>query len=128
MTIYVDKLPEFCVNCICCSDYVETPWFFCRLKREIVEDQYTERPADCPLKELVQCNVPVVHGKWEILNEHTEYVYDDKMVHDLAGVKTWAVVARCNKCGFVHYFIEGHMCYCYCPQCGSRMDAERKEE
>ena len=55
MTIYIDKLPEFCVDCICCNDDIETPWFFCKLKREIVEDRYTERPADCPLKELVRC-------------------------------------------------------------------------
>ena len=65
--------------------------------------------------------VPVVHSSWEILNEHEEYVYGFKRVHDLAGVKTWAVVARCNKCGFVHYFIGGHMCYCYCPNCGADM-------
>ena len=26
---------------------------------------------------------------------------------------------RCNTCGFVHYFIEGHDTqYHYCPQCG----------
>ena len=68
--------------------------------------------------------VPVVHSSWEILNEHEEYVYGFKRVHDLAGVETWAVVARCNKCGFVHYFIGGHMCYCYCPNCGADMRSD----
>lgn len=30
---------------------------------------------------------------------------------------------RCKKCGFVHYFIEGHVTqYRFCPQCGEQKE------
>lgn len=30
---------------------------------------------------------------------------------------------RCKKCGFVHFFIEGHDTqYKYCPECGRRIE------
>ena len=44
---------------------------------------------------------------------------------DVAGNKTWAQKRQCTNCGFIHYFIEDHMHYVFCPSCGALM---RKEE
>ena len=52
-------------------------------------------------------------GRWE--GDETCDAYD------IAGVKTWAVKRKCSNCGFVHKFIEAHMCYPYCPNCGAVM-------
>ena len=60
--------------------------------------------------------VPVVHGRWE--GDETCDAYD------IAGVKTWAVKRKCSECGFTHKFIEAHMCYVFCPNCGARMDGD----
>ena len=59
---------------------------------------------------------PVRHGRWE--GDETCDAYD------VAGVKTWAVKRKCSACGFVHKFIEAHMCYEFCPNCGAKMDLE----
>ena len=59
---------------------------------------------------------PVKHGRWE--GDETCDAYD------VAGVKTWAVKRKCSACGFVHKFIEAHMCYEFCPNCGAKMDLE----
>lgn len=58
--------------------------------------------------------VPVVHGRWIKLETSEAY--------DIAGVKTWALRARCSICGMVHQFIEAHMAYGYCPHCGAKMN------
>ena len=47
---------------------------------------------------------------------------------DIAGVKTWALKAKCSECGFVHKFIKAHMCYGYCPQCGAAMKEGETDE
>lgn len=60
--------------------------------------------------------IPVKHGRWE--GDETCDAYD------IAGVKTWAVKRKCSVCGFVHKFIEAHMCYEFCPNCGAKMDLE----
>ena len=59
---------------------------------------------------------PIRHGHWEILNAHEEDCFDIK------GEKTWATEARCSQCGLIHSFIENHMAYAYCPECGAKMD------
>lgn len=46
---------------------------------------------------------------------------------DVEGVETWGVKYKCSECGFVHTFIEDHMCYGWCPNCGAKMDGEAKE-
>ena len=61
---------------------------------------------------------PVKHSGWEIVIQRAEGEYD------IAGICTWATVAMCSRCAFVHHFIEGHMCYGYCPNCGAKMDLE----
>lgn len=61
-------------------------------------------------------DAPVKHGKWEG-NETCD-------AYDVVGVKTWAVKRKCSACGFVHKFIEAHMCYEFCPNCGAKMDLE----
>lgn len=62
--------------------------------------------------------VPVKHGRW------IEIVTED--AYDIAGIKTWALRARCSECGFVMKFIEAHTGqYIYCPNCGAKMDGER---
>lgn len=60
--------------------------------------------------------IPVKHGRWE--GDETCDAYD------IAGVKTWAVKRKCSICGFTHKFIEAHMCYEFCPNCGAKMDLE----
>ena len=58
---------------------------------------------------------PVVHGRW--IEIETEDAYD------FAGIKTWALKARCSECDFVMKFIEAHTGqYIYCPHCGTQMD------
>lgn len=59
-------------------------------------------------------------GKWLIIHNHLEGDYD------ITGVKTWSTVAKCSECGFIHHFIEAHMCYTYCPNCGADMRKEGK--
>ena len=58
----------------------------------------------------------VAHGWWEGDETCEDY--------DITGVKTWAVKRKCSACGFVHRFIEAHMCYAFCPSCGAKMDLE----
>ena len=41
--------------------------------------------------------------------------------YDIEGVKTWATKGMCSRCGFTTYFIESHLCYVYCPNCGAKM-------
>lgn len=60
--------------------------------------------------------IPVKHGRWE--GDETCDAYD------IAGVKTWAIKRKCSICGFTHRFIEAHMCYEFCPNCGAKMDLE----
>ena len=67
-------------------------------------------------------NEPMVHSGWEIVIQRAEGEYD------IAGICTWATVAMCSRCAFVHHFIEGHMCYGYCPNCGAKMDLEGLDE
>ena len=63
---------------------------------------------------------PVKHGRWEG-NETCD-------AYDVVGVKTWAVKLKCSVCGFVHKFIEAHMCYEFCPNCGAKMDLEEQHD
>ena len=52
--------------------------------------------------------------EWEEVSEE----YDE--VYDIDGVHTYADKRRCNRCGLVHYFIEGNGIYNFCPNCGRR--------
>ena len=54
-------------------------------------------------------------GGWEEVGD--EYVE----AYDIEGVHTYADKRRCNRCGLVHYFIEGHGIYNFCPNCGADM-------
>ena len=65
--------------------------------------------------------VPVQHGQWVVINPHVDS-------YDITGVYTWSVSAQCSCCGFIHRFIEGHMCYTYCPNCGAKMDEDKKDD
>lgn len=64
--------------------------------------------------------VPVKHGRWKG-NETCD-------AYDIAGAKTWAVKRKCSICGFTHKFIEAHMYYEFCPNCGAKMDLEEQHE
>ena len=58
--------------------------------------------------------VPVVHGKWK---QWDSYGFEDTY--------------KCMACGESFVLIEGTPItngYKYCPSCGAKMDAERKEE
>lgn len=51
-------------------------------------------------------------GKW-IPREDMDYIDENKVVHNHF---------ECNKCGFIHDFIDGHTAqYNFCPQCGKDM-------
>ena len=57
--------------------------------------------------------VPVMHGEWIYGNDFHWYT------------------ASCNKCGYqrrTDIKADGWNQWRYCPNCGARMDAERKEE
>lgn len=59
--------------------------------------------------------VEVRHGKWEFINQAVGYLeppYGD--------------TAKCSLCGFVIDVSE--MGYKYCPDCGAKMDGERREK
>ena len=72
------------------------------------------RPEDVMTLPAVDA-APVAHGRW--IEIETEDAYD------FAGIKTWALKARCSECDFVMKFIEAHTGqYIYCPNCGARMD------
>lgn len=54
-------------------------------------------------------------GEWEEIEVIPE-------AYDIAGVKTWASMMRCNQCGFTTFAIEGHFAqYDFCPSCGADM-------
>lgn len=61
--------------------------------------------------------VPVVHGKWE----------DKEVIHKRC-IEEWQS-ARCSACGkyhttpYMYYFDD----FKFCPNCGAKMDGERKE-
>lgn len=51
-------------------------------------------------------------GEW-IPREDMDYIDENKVVHNHF---------ECNKCGFIHDFIDGHTTqYNFCPQCGKDM-------
>lgn len=57
-------------------------------------------------------------GEWEEIEVIPE-------AYDIAGVKTWASMMRCNQCGFATFAIEGHFAqYDFCPSCGADMRTE----
>lgn len=42
--------------------------------------------------------------------------------YDIAGIKTWYIQIKCDKCGFIKTAIEGHTAqYKFCPHCGTKM-------
>ena len=63
-------------------------------------------------------NAPTVEtersqGEW-ISREDMDYVDKNKVVHNHF---------QCNKCGFIHDFIDGHTSqYNFCPNCGTKME------
>lgn len=57
--------------------------------------------------------VPVKHGAWvDVMNE--EWCTFDE--------------CKCSECGVVEYFNKGWKKYNYCPNCGAKMDGERKDD
>ena len=57
--------------------------------------------------------VPVVHGEWIKHNNPNYSPFDDSGEY----------LYQCNKCGMVEYRARH-----YCPNCGAKMDGERKEK
>ncbi len=56
-------------------------------------------------------------GEW-IAREDMDYIDENKVVHNHF---------ECNKCGFIHDFIDGHTAqYNFCPNCGA--DVRVKDE
>lgn len=55
-------------------------------------------------------------GEW-ITREDMDYLDENKVVHNHF---------QCNKCGFIHDFIDGHTSqYNFCPNCGKDMRGEK---
>ena len=65
--------------------------------------------------------VPVEHAVWE----ERHHAYSDEE----APIEEWQS-AKCSKCGkyhttpYLYYFTD----YAYCPNCGARMDGERRDD
>ena len=62
--------------------------------------------------EPIEVPKPVRHGKWKKAEPHGVWVYSD-------------AYRQCSECNDVIYMAFRMQ---YCPTCGSKMDAERKEE
>lgn len=59
------------------------------------------------------------NGKW-IARKDMNYLDENKIIHEHF---------MCDRCGFIHDFIDGHTTqYKYCPNCGARMIKEENEE
>lgn len=58
-------------------------------------------------------------GEWIPLVEENGDDYIE--AYDIAGVHTFAARYRCDKCGFIHFCIEDHGEYNFCPNCGADM-------
>lgn len=56
-------------------------------------------------------------GKWIFL-ECREPMYD------IEGVKTWGTRYRCPRCGTIYSFVEDHMTFAFCPNCGAKLEGE----
>jgi hypothetical protein len=54
--------------------------------------------------------VEVVHGEWEIVDSDLDWVD-----------------GKCSACGYTDCFYESGF-YKYCPDCGAKMDGERRSE
>jgi hypothetical protein len=54
--------------------------------------------------------VEVVHGEWEIVDSDLDWVD-----------------GKCSACGYTDCFDESGF-YKYCPDCGAKMDGERRSE
>ena len=57
--------------------------------------------------------VPVVHGEWKVILAEPWCTFDE---------------CKCSVCGVVEYFNKGWKRFDYCPNCGSKMDGERKDD
>lgn len=63
------------------------------------------------------CNPCPYDGKCENCNESDTWYPWDRIWTAPDGT----FKGRCDNCGFVHYFIEGHVTqYKFCPQCGEQ--------
>ena len=58
-------------------------------------------------------------GKW-IAREDMDYLDENRVVHNHF---------ECNKCGFIHDFIDGHTSqYNFCPNCGAKMEKPQTQK
>ena len=78
-------------------------------------DIYTDE-----VKEIVKSLPPIEQdrpiGHWCV-------VCRDDDVYDIKGIHTWAINCYCSECNYKHKFIEGHIDYKICPNCGAKMDS-----
>lgn len=44
--------------------------------------------------------------------------------YDIAGVKTWGIKCQCDRCTFTTIVVEDFGYYKFCPNCGTKMEAE----
>jgi hypothetical protein len=84
--------------------------------------------ALCPCPANPQAKIDIVNrrskkyeerpqGEW-LAREDMDYLDKNKVVHNHF---------ECNKCGFIHDFIDGHTSqYNFCPSCGAEMRGERR--
>lgn len=58
-------------------------------------------------------------GEW-IAREDMDYLDENKVVHNHF---------ECDKCGFIHDFIDGHTSqYNFCPNCGAKMKKSQTQK
>ena len=108
-----------------CADFGLTPYGvryaleqYQKVIVELTDGKYSK--LTYPAKLICDTAREPKRGRW-IKGETSE-------AFDIAGVKTWALKAKCSECGFVHKFIEAHMCYGYCPNCGAKMEGSDTDD
>ena len=59
---------------------------------------------------------PVVHAEWSYT------------IRPMPSRATYDVLVRCSKCNRVFERLVGRKIFSYCPNCGAKMDGERKDK
>lgn len=103
------------------------------------EDAVSRQAVDELSKELVHTTkdkADFLCNFWERLQKLPPITPQSKTGHwgrkikvdtyDIEGVKTWGIKCQCDKCDFSTIVVEDFGYYKYCPNCGAKMEGEKK--